>query len=108
MKNNMVIAIVFFVLLALVTRVLGNALINIWFMIIDPVYVIPNESSIFRFEATQINSGSGDWWEYGEDNKYYYHYSGEETHPYVTYPKVLSKSCVCFQATEIDTWCAKE
>jgi hypothetical protein len=44
-------------------------------------FFIPEESSIFRFEATKWNSGSGEWWLYGEDDKYYYALNTEE--PYL-------------------------
>ena len=35
-------------------------------------FFIPRESSIFCFEVTEWNAGSGEWWLYGEDDKYYY------------------------------------
>ena len=45
---------------------------NGWCLLTENGYFIPQESSISRFEATKMNEGSGGWWLYGEDNKYYY------------------------------------
>ena len=46
--------------------------INAWRLLTENGYFIPQESSIFRFDATEMNEGSGGWWLYGEDDKYYY------------------------------------
>ena len=50
---------------------------NLWWLTTDSVYFIPEESSMFRFHATKMNDGSGDWWLYGEDDKYYYGLNGD-------------------------------
>lgn len=82
--------------------------INLWFLAIDPVYVIPKESSIFVFEPTVMNTGSGDWWLYGEDRLYYYHFTGEEGEPTVSYRKGLALKCKGFDPTNYRTWCKRE
>ncbi|MFV0306107.1 MAG: hypothetical protein ACK5IC_11580 [Moheibacter sp.] len=45
---------------------------NIFNLLIDKNYFIPEESNVFKFKPTKMNEGSGDWWLYGEDNIYYY------------------------------------
>ncbi len=45
---------------------------NGWLLLTENGYFIPKESNISRFNATKMNSGSGGWWLYGEDDKYYY------------------------------------
>jgi hypothetical protein len=35
-------------------------------------YFIPKESSVCTFRATVDNIGNGEYWLYGEDDKYYY------------------------------------
>lgn len=45
---------------------------NLWLLLIGNGYIIPKESSIFSFKSTIMNSGSGDYWLYGEDNTNYY------------------------------------
>ena len=45
---------------------------NLYSMLIEKEYRIPDESSVFSFEATKMNEGSGDYWLYGEDDNYFY------------------------------------
>ena len=45
---------------------------NRLYLLTEGGYFIPEESSVFRFEPTKWNEGSGEWWLYGEDDKYYY------------------------------------
>jgi len=45
---------------------------NLWLIVTENYYKIPKESSIFTFEPTKMNEGSGGWWIYGEDNLNYY------------------------------------
>ena len=56
----------------LILGIFTESVSNILSSIMDDVYFIPKESNIFVFKATEWNDGSGDWWIYGEDNKYYY------------------------------------
>lgn len=76
MRNKKKITISFivlsFLMIILTTKEVKNFLNNGYSIIIDPMYIIPKESSIFMFEATKMNEGSGDWWLYGEDDNYYY------------------------------------
>jgi hypothetical protein len=70
MKNKILLLIV--LLFIIVIIFLKDMLINVWCLNTDKNYFIPKESSIFTFKSTQMNNGSGDWWLYGEDNKFYY------------------------------------
>lgn len=81
--------------------------VNLWCLLIDPVYMIPMESSIFVFEPTVMNPGSGDWWIYGEDGNNFYYFTGEYSSPYVVYPKKLAAQCTGFQPANHDTWCVR-
>lgn len=82
--------------------------VNIWFLATEPVYVIPEESSIFRFSPTVMNPGSGDWWLYGEDERFFYAFSGGEPSPYRAYPKASVDGCAGFVATDDATWCPSD
>ncbi len=81
--------------------------VNLWFLAIDPVYMIPRESSIFVFKPTVMNAGSGDWWIYGEDGNNFYHFTGESPSSYLSYPRKLAAQCTGFQPTNHDTWCVR-
>jgi hypothetical protein len=73
---------------------------NIYSLIVNRGYFIPEESSIFTFRATLDNPGSGEWWIYGEDNKNCYYAAVE---PYA----VISKNnhCPGFNKLDYRTWC---
>lgn len=78
---------------------------NAWFVMTEPAYVIPRESSLWRFSATEMNEGSGDWWIYGKDDRNYYHFTGIEEVPYIALNKVDAAACAGFDSTDISTWC---
>jgi len=50
---------------------------NLWCELTGRGFFIPKESNIFIFKVTEWNEGSGEWWLYGEDKKYYYALSEE-------------------------------
>jgi len=54
------------------TGIFTELLSNIWFELTGRGYFIPKESNMFIFKPTKWNDGSGEWWLYGEDGKYYY------------------------------------
>lgn len=58
-----------------------NIWINLLSLYIDNNYFIPKESSIFIFQETKTNDGSGDWWLYGEDKNNYYALNTESNNP---------------------------
>lgn len=72
---------------------------NIWNVITSRGYVIPKGSSIFTFKPTLMNAGSGEWWVYGEDKKYYYYQDGSK------FLKIKAINCIDFNALTIETWC---
>lgn len=78
---------------------------NTWLLLTGNGYEIPAESSIFTFDATVMNSGSGDWWLYGEDGKNYYQYTGQGSVRYIAYPKVRAINCRGFDPHNSATWC---
>jgi hypothetical protein len=56
-------------------------LLNVWGLITEKSYFIPKESSLFTFNPTQMNDGSGDWWLYVEDRENYYALNIENESP---------------------------
>ena len=85
----------------------SNALLNCWMLLIEPNYIIPNESNIFQFDVNQMNEGSGDWWIYGQDNKNYYYYIGHDSLPYITFSNGAAQICRGFDKLNVNTWCGK-
>ncbi|SHH80574.1 hypothetical protein SAMN05720761_1281 [Fibrobacter sp. UWCM] len=97
------LAVLLFVLLIIQSNCVGN-----YYMTkIEPVYIIPNESSLCRFEVNQMNNGSGDWWIYGQDNKNYYYYIGHDSLPYITFSNGAAQICSGFDKLNVNTWCGK-
>ncbi len=96
---------VFFVIIALILFFRSNLFINIWLDTTESCYMIPLESNIFRFHSTVMNQGSCNWWIYGEDTNYYYHFIGSDTLKYIIYPKKKEKQCIGFRAHDYLTWC---
>jgi len=76
MKNKKRKIIGFIVILVLLTTCNNknflNSCSNSLDYLIQRGFFIPKESNIFRFEVTKWNQGSGEYWLYGEDDKYYY------------------------------------
>lgn len=90
-------------------------------------YFIPADSSIFTFDPTVENSGSGEWWHYGEDLTHYYYgggcldeqplvllakelphydYDNEEACRYLKIRKY--NNCEGFNSEDYSTWCEAE
>ena len=76
---------------------------NYWYLLTANGFIIPDESSIFSFHVTKMNEGAGEWWLYGRDKNFYYHYTGESNKPYIK--TSISANCVGFKPYEVDTWC---
>jgi hypothetical protein len=70
MKGKIITLGVIFILLIVLNCT--HSCTNLWYLLTENGYFIPQESSVFLFNATMMNSGSGGWWIYGEDKKYYY------------------------------------
>lgn len=81
---------------------LSPALNNLWYLLIDTqdVYKIPAGSSLFTFRPTEMNSGSGDWWIYGKDNRYYYFFEDD-----IKLSEQQAATCSGFVKTDLSTWC---
>jgi hypothetical protein len=78
---------------------------NIWYLLIDTqdIYFIPESSSLFSFRPTVMNSGSGDWWIYGEDNRYYYYFEDN-----IKISKQDAQPCRGFLQDNYLTWCLSQ
>jgi hypothetical protein len=85
-----------------------NIVDNSWFLLTDNVYFIPAESNIFIFKVTKMNDGSGDWWLYGEDNKYYYGLNIDEGYDPKYYKLDKGKETINFDKHDYNTWDNKE
>ena len=95
------LAVLLFVLLIIQSNCVGN-----YYMTkIDPVYIIPNESSMCRFEVNQMNNGSGDWWIYAQDDSNYYFFLGYDSLPYIVFSRSTAEKCIGFDKVNVDTWC---
>ncbi|WP_298540899.1 DUF4952 domain-containing protein [uncultured Aquimarina sp.] len=90
-----------FLLIGFSTQLFSNS----WGLLIGNSYVIPNQSSIFTFKAVKMNKGSGNYWLYGEDQKYYYT-TLEKVHigSYALLAKEKAKSISNFDKTNYKTW----
>lgn len=87
---------------ALSTPLASNAVL----LLMERSNFIPGESSIFTFEPYAINDGSSNYWLYGKDRNYYYHFTYEEDVPYVYIP--LENSCPGFAPQDASTWCSAQ
>jgi hypothetical protein len=88
-----------FILLGIFTEFWGNA----WDLLTGRGYFIPKESNMFVFKVTEMNSGSGEWWLYGEDNKYYYALNSDGADP--EYYKTEKKTAPSgFNKFDYKTW----
>jgi hypothetical protein len=76
---------------------------NLWGLLIDSAYFIPEGSSVFTFRSTVPNPGSGDWWLYGEDSRYYYYFEDD-----VKLSKQVAETCQGFLKDDFTTWCRSE
>lgn len=97
--------ILLLVLAALFLLGQSRAGVNAWFLLTDSVYVIPAGSSLFSFAPTVMNPGSGDWWLYGEDRDYFYHFTGEMPYPVERYSREQAVECPGFETANYATWC---
>lgn len=94
------ITIILCLLLVTFTSVLGN----LFSILTENEYIIPKESSIFTFEATKMNEGSGGWWMYGEDNKKYYALSMNSINKIISIDKSQSQKIKNFDKLDYKTW----
>ncbi len=95
----------FIILVLFVYLPVGN---NTWQILTSRGYVIPAESSVFTFVPTVMNEGSGEWWLYGEDGNFYYHFVGSPEIPYMKISRDHAKRCKGFDSKDYKTWCNKE
>lgn len=83
MRNK---ALLIFALILIVgISVMSDVFSNAWSLLTERSFIIPTESSIIMFKVTSMNEGSGDWWVYGEDANFYYHFIGSDQ---VSYTKI--------------------
>lgn len=78
---------------------------NLWCLITGRGFFIPAESSLFTFKVTQENPGSGEWWLYGEDRRYFYALHEKES-VYLIFPRAAIQRCPGFRPLNYDTWCS--
>ena len=97
------------VLAALLTLIVGLAYLplgqNLWSLLTARGYLIPTSSSVFTFEPTRMNQGSGEWWLYGEDGAFYYHFTGLEENPVMKISRENASRCSGFDAQNVASWC---
>lgn len=83
-----------------------NTFANLWSVATGRGYLIPEESSMIRFRATQMNGGSGEYWLYAEDeNNYYTMMEKSGAKPYLSLSKEKAANCPHFNKFDVKTWC---
>lgn len=93
-------SIIAFLTLLVFSNFSGNAIS----LFADAGYFIPKHSSIFTFKSTLYNSGSGEYWLYGEDDKNLYeNMSGRA----MAFPKNKIHQCPEFDPLNYETWCSQ-
>lgn len=88
------------IVLVLTTPLVSNATL----LLMERSNFIPAESSIFTFEPYAIKQGSSNYWLYGKDRTYYYHFTYEDDAPYVYIPQ--DNRCPGFHRQDARTWCS--
>jgi hypothetical protein len=83
------------------TSILGN----VFSLIIEKEYFIPEQSSIFTFSETIGNEGSSDVWRYGEDYSNYYFNLSTFDNDVLFFSKKKISSCPGFNPEDVTTWC---
>lgn len=78
---------------------------NLFFILVEPQYRIPEESSIFEFWAIELGPGSADYWAIGEDRRYYYFRWDMAGILYRAFPKAKLSECPSFDLKSPGTWC---
>lgn len=73
---------------------------NGWHLLTGRGYKIPAESSFFTFRPTVMNSGSGEWWLYGEDSTHYYYLDSN-----TKISREDAENCAGFKVDDHATWC---
>lgn len=76
---------------------------NLFMLLMDRENFIPAQSSLFTFEPYQVSQGSSNYWLYGEDDHYYYHFTYEPAHPYRYIAK--DNQCPAFDRDDVRSWC---
>lgn len=78
---------------------------NLWSLATGRGFFIPAESSIFTFQVTEENLGSGEWWLYGKDKRYLYALHEKEP-VYLVFPRAAIGQCQGFAEKDYRTWCS--
>lgn len=78
---------------------------NLFSLIIEKEYFIPEQSSIFTFNETVGNEGSSDVWRYGEDYSNYYFNLSTFDNAVLFFPKKNIHNCPGFNPEDVTTWC---
>jgi hypothetical protein len=92
-------------LIAVLIGIGTNLWSNLWLTLTDREYLIPPQSSLWWFEPTHMNPGSGGWWLYGEDRDHYYHFTGEAGNPFRVISRHAARACAGFDPRQVRTWC---
>jgi hypothetical protein len=102
-KLTVFILMSFFIILIIITYLpIGN---NVWQLCAGKGYIIPRESSFFTFQPTVMNEGSGEWWLYGKDARFYYHFVGSPRQAYLLISRSRAEKCEGFDGKNYKTWC---
>ena len=103
-KILIIVFLLFCILLGISTNLFGN----LWCKLTGRGYFIPKESNMFIFEVTKWNDGSGEWWLYGEDKKYYYGLYIDGNYEMKYYKMKKGNEDKNFDKFDYNTWDKKE
>jgi hypothetical protein len=102
LKSLIIVPVLIFILYGIfATETLGN----VWGLLSGRGYFIPNESSVFTFQVTKMNEGSGEWWLYGEDAHFYYAVPDQGKLKYMKISRKESVACKNFDKWSYSSWC---
>ena len=109
MKNKIIISnkkciVLFSIIVVFIILCFTEFYGNLWQLITGRGFFIPDESNIFIFRVTKHNEGSGEWWLYGEDNKYFYGLNTDENNGNKYYKIVKENDIINFNRFDYKTW----
>jgi hypothetical protein len=90
---------------AMVITIATPAASNVWSLVTARGFFIPAESSVFSFQVTKENAGSGEWWLYAEDQQHLFALHPEES-IYLSAPRAAQARCPKFDSLNFETWCS--
>jgi hypothetical protein len=108
-KRSRRLQVAYLIFAALVGAILvwTPVLENLFLLLTGAGFEIPAESSVFTFRVTVMNSGSGEWWIYGEDSANFYGVPDVSDIRYLVFSRAKVPDCPGFVPVSYETWCSQ-